>query len=109
MPTSTWFGGAVGVPRPVRMKPRTIRMRVKPVTVNSSAGIERDPGDEQQQLDGVGRRRDLHRRTVRSRSVVDERSWPAGARWPVRARRAGPASGRRRLVEQAGARASSSV
>ena len=38
MPTRTWFGGAVGVPRPVRMKPRTMRMRVKPVTVNSSAG-----------------------------------------------------------------------
>ena len=43
MPTSTWFGGAVGVPRPVRMKPRTIRMRVKPVTVNSSAGTSERP------------------------------------------------------------------
>ena len=43
MPTSTWFGGAVGVPRPVRMKPRTIRMRVKPVTVNSSAGTSEMP------------------------------------------------------------------
>ena len=39
MPTSTWLGGAVGVPRPVRMKPRTMRMRVKPVSVNSAAGI----------------------------------------------------------------------
>ena len=39
MPTSTWFGGIVGVPSAVRMKPRTIRMRVKPVTVSSSAGI----------------------------------------------------------------------
>jgi hypothetical protein len=38
MPTSTWLGGAVGVPRPVRMKPRTIRIRVKPVSVNSAAG-----------------------------------------------------------------------
>ena len=38
MPTSTWFGGAVGVPRPVRMKPRTMMMRVKPVSVNSAAG-----------------------------------------------------------------------
>ena len=38
MPTSTWFGGAVGVPRPERMKPRTMRMRVKPVSVKSSAG-----------------------------------------------------------------------
>ena len=38
MPTSTWFGGAVGVPRPVRMKPRTIRIRVKPVTANSAPG-----------------------------------------------------------------------
>ena len=43
MPTSTWFGGAVGVPRPVRMKPRTIRMRVKPVTVKSSAGTSESP------------------------------------------------------------------
>ena len=43
MPTSTWFGGAVGVPRPVRMKLRTIRMRVKPVTVNSSAGTSEMP------------------------------------------------------------------
>ena len=39
MPTSTWLGGLVGVPRPERMKPRTMRMRVKPVTQNSSAGI----------------------------------------------------------------------
>jgi hypothetical protein len=39
MPTSTWLGGAVGVPRPVRMKPRTMMMRVKPVSVNSAAGI----------------------------------------------------------------------
>ena len=38
MPTSTWFGGAVGVPRPLRMKPRTIRILVNPVTVKSSAG-----------------------------------------------------------------------
>src|SRR5215218_8400990 len=38
MPTSTWLGGAVGVPRPLRMKPRTMRIREKPVTVNSSAG-----------------------------------------------------------------------
>src|SRR3954447_20390253 len=38
MPTSTWFGGALGVPRPVRMKPRTMRIREKPVSVNSSAG-----------------------------------------------------------------------
>ena len=43
IPTSTWFGGAVGVPRPERMKPRTIRMRVKPVTVNSSAGTSEMP------------------------------------------------------------------
>ena len=38
MPTSTWLGGAVGVPRPDRMKPRTMRMRVKPVSVKSAAG-----------------------------------------------------------------------
>ena len=43
IPTSTWLGGAVGVPRPERMKPRTIRMRVKPVTVNSSAGTSEIP------------------------------------------------------------------
>ena len=43
MPTRTWFGGAVGVPRPERMKLRTIRMRVKPVTVNSSAGTSEMP------------------------------------------------------------------
>ena len=43
MPTSTWFGGAVGVPRPVRMKPRTMRMRVKPVTQKSSAGTSVTP------------------------------------------------------------------
>ena len=43
MPTRTWFGGAVGVPRPVRMKLRTIRMRVKPVTVKSSAGTSEMP------------------------------------------------------------------
>src|SRR3954462_14015632 len=38
IPTSTWFGGVVGVPRPLRMKPRTMRIREKPVTVNSRAG-----------------------------------------------------------------------
>ena len=53
MPTSTWLGGAVGVPRPERMKPRTMRMRVKPVTVNSSAGTSEMPADQQQQLDRV--------------------------------------------------------
>jgi hypothetical protein len=43
MPTSTWFGGAVGVPRPVRMKPRTMRMRVNPVRQNSAAGSSVTP------------------------------------------------------------------
>jgi hypothetical protein len=43
MPTSTWLGGAVGVPSPERMKPRTMRIRVKPVTVNSSAGTSEMP------------------------------------------------------------------
>jgi hypothetical protein len=43
IPTSTWLGGAVGVPRPERMKPSTIRMRVKPVTVNRSAGTSEMP------------------------------------------------------------------
>ena len=43
MPTRTWLGGAVGVPRPVRMKLRTIRIRVKPVTVKRSAGTSEMP------------------------------------------------------------------
>jgi hypothetical protein len=76
IPTSTWFGGAVGVPRPERMKPRTIRMRVKPVTVNSSAG-QRDAADQQQQLDGVGAV-GLHLITVLARRSSSERrsAWP---------------------------------
>ena len=53
MPTSTWFGGAVGVPRPVRMKPRTMRIRVKPVTLNSSAGTSVIAAEQEEQLDGV--------------------------------------------------------
>ena len=43
MPTSTWLGGALCVPRPWRMKPRTMMMRVKAVTVNSSAGMRVSP------------------------------------------------------------------
>ena len=43
MPTSTWFGGALLVPIAVRMKPSTIRMRLKPVTVNSTAGTSVSP------------------------------------------------------------------
>ena len=54
MPTSTWLGGALLVPTAVRMKPSTIRMRLKPVTVNSTAGISVEPADEQQDLHGVG-------------------------------------------------------
>ena len=84
MPTSTWFGGAVGVPRPVRMKPRTMRMRVKPVSVNSAAGMSVSAADQQQELDGV-RAVGLHLSTVRRRSVVER---PGGARLPrSRARR----------------------
>ena len=43
MPTSTWLGGAVCVPRPWRMKPRTMMMRVKAVTQKSSAGMSVSP------------------------------------------------------------------
>ena len=43
MPTSTWLGGAVVVPTAVRMKPSTIRMRLKPVTVNRIAGTSVSP------------------------------------------------------------------
>src|ERR1700733_4462201 len=43
IPTSTWLGGALLVPTAVRMKPSTIRMRLKPVTVNSTAGISESP------------------------------------------------------------------
>ena len=43
IPTSTWLGGVVCVPIAVRMKPSTIRIRLKPVTVNSSAGTSDRP------------------------------------------------------------------
>src|SRR6185437_13962462 len=43
MPTSTWLGGVVEVPIAERMKPRTMRIRVKPVTVNRIAGISDSP------------------------------------------------------------------
>ena len=43
IPISTWLGGAVGVPRPVRTKPRTIRMRVKPVVQKIRAGTRVRP------------------------------------------------------------------
>ena len=43
IPTSTWFGGALFVPIALRMNPSTIRMRLKPVTVNSTAGISVSP------------------------------------------------------------------
>ena len=43
IPTSTWLGGVFCVPIAVRMKPSTIRIRLKPVTVNSSAGISVAP------------------------------------------------------------------
>jgi hypothetical protein len=43
MPTRTWLGGAVGVPRPVRMKPRTMMIRVKPVSVKTAAGMSDRP------------------------------------------------------------------
>ena len=38
MPTSTWLGGSACVPIAVRTNERTMMIRVKPVTVNSSAG-----------------------------------------------------------------------
>ena len=43
IPTSTWLGGALVVPIAVRMKPSTIRMRLKPVTVKRTAGISVSP------------------------------------------------------------------
>src|SRR6202042_488436 len=43
IPTRTWLGGVVLVPSAERMKPRTIRIRVKPVTVNRIAGISESP------------------------------------------------------------------
>ena len=43
IPTSTWLGGVVLVPIAERMKPRTMRIRVKPVTVNRIAGISESP------------------------------------------------------------------
>ena len=43
IPTSTWLGGVFCVPIAVRMKPSTIRIRLKPVTVNSSAGTSDSP------------------------------------------------------------------
>src|SRR5579875_704759 len=38
IPTSTWLGGALVVPSALRTKPRTTRIRVKPVTVKRIAG-----------------------------------------------------------------------
>ena len=38
IPTSTWLGGIVGVPSALRVKPSTIRIRVKPVTASSMPG-----------------------------------------------------------------------
>ena len=43
IPTSTWLGGALCVPIAVRMKPSTIRIRLKPVTVNRIAGTSVSP------------------------------------------------------------------
>ena len=37
-PTSTWLGGAVGVPMAWRSKDNTMMMRVKPVIISNSAG-----------------------------------------------------------------------
>ena len=98
MPTSTWFGGAVGVPRPVRMKPRTIRMRVKPVTVKSSGRDQRDAADEQQQLDRV-RAVGLHLTTVLERRMFEEAPSAARGGRPRLDLEAGRAS--RRVDEQA--------
>ena len=43
IPTSTWLGGVLCVPSALRMKPSTIRIRVKPVTVNRIAGTSDSP------------------------------------------------------------------
>ena len=39
-PSSTWFGGAEGVPSAFRSRPKTIMMRVKLVIISRMAGIK---------------------------------------------------------------------
>ncbi|MOA34684.1 hypothetical protein D3C78_1560720 [compost metagenome] len=39
-PSSTWLGGADGVPSALRSKPNTIMMRVKLVIISRMAGIK---------------------------------------------------------------------
>ncbi|MNP44002.1 hypothetical protein D3C76_1378480 [compost metagenome] len=39
-PSSTWFGGAEGVPSAFRSKPKTMMMRVKLVIISKMAGIK---------------------------------------------------------------------
>ena len=109
------------VPTPVRMKPSTIMMRVKPVTVNSTAGHQRQPGEEQQDLDGVAGA-EVHGRTViraraRSDPTVPARD-PLGPRRGASAGRYRPAGPARALEvdvssavghQQPASRASSSV
>ena len=104
MPTSTWLGGAVGVPRPVRMKPRTIE-------------DAREAGDaEQQRRDERERRRRASaagRRCAPSCDAVHRRHRPAraarrgtsAAAAPRPRRRRGRASARRRARGQQAQRA----
>ena len=43
IPIRTWLGGALFVPIALRMKPSTMRIRLKPVTVNRIAGTSVSP------------------------------------------------------------------
>ena len=102
MPTRTWFGGAAGVPRPERMKPRTMRIRVKPVTVNSSAGTSVTPASRMRIWTALPPSTLGHRRTVRWRRASTTFEPAAGA-----ARRRACGRGRREpaasvVAEQAG-------
>ena len=71
MPTRTWFGGAVGVPRPVRMKLEDDQDAGEARDREQQRRDQRDAADEQQQLDRVGAV-GLHLTTVLERSAFDE-------------------------------------
>ena len=54
-PTSTWFGGAAGVPMPVRTKPSTTMKRTKQVHDRTIAGQQRDEREHDDHADGAER------------------------------------------------------
>ena len=107
MPTSTWFGGAVGVPRPGADEAEDDQDAGEAGDGEQQRGDERDAADEQQQLDRVGPV-GLHRITVRRRSSSSE---ARAARRLVGARRGGRSARRPRSpsTTRPSARASSSV